>query len=93
MVNTVPTTFILNQMFLDQYDELPLDALTYLTGECNYGGRVTDDKDRRLLISLLGIFYNRKIVEEDEYKWVIDVSSLLPLLFLLSIPVKRGAVS
>ncbi|KAG5443966.1 Dynein heavy chain 3, axonemal [Clonorchis sinensis] len=56
------------QMFLDQYDELPLEALTYLTGECNYGGRVTDDKDRRLLISLLGIFYNRRIVEEDRYK-------------------------
>ncbi|KAF6778759.1 hypothetical protein AHF37_01584 [Paragonimus kellicotti] len=56
------------QMFLDQYDELPLEALTYLTGECNYGGRVTDDKDRRLLISLLGIFYNREIVEEEKHK-------------------------
>lgn len=58
------------QMFLDQYDELPLEALTYLTGECNYGGRVTDDKDRRLLISLLGIFYNRNLVEESQYKYV-----------------------
>ncbi|TPP62510.1 Dynein heavy chain 7 axonemal [Fasciola gigantica] len=56
------------QMFLDQYDELPLEALTYLTGECNYGGRVTDDKDRRLLISLLGIFYNKNLVEESQYK-------------------------
>lgn len=54
-------------MFLNEYEELPLEALTYLSGECNYGGRVTDDKDRRLLISLLNIFYNRPIVDDESY--------------------------
>uniref|UniRef100_A0A3B5AK42 Dynein axonemal heavy chain 3 n=1 Tax=Stegastes partitus TaxID=144197 RepID=A0A3B5AK42_9TELE len=54
------------QMFLDEYDEVPLEALTYLT-ECNYGGRVTDDKDRRLLLSLLSIFYSWELVEQERY--------------------------
>ncbi|XP_047461369.1 dynein axonemal heavy chain 3 [Mugil cephalus] len=55
------------QMFLDEYDEVPLEALSYLTGECNYGGRVTDDKDRRLLLSLLSIFYSWDLIEKECY--------------------------
>ncbi|XP_039273758.2 dynein axonemal heavy chain 3-like isoform X3 [Styela clava] len=55
------------QMFLNEYDDLPLIALSYLSGECNYGGRVTDDKDRRLLLSLLSIFYVDDIVHDDSY--------------------------
>lgn len=51
------------RMFLDQYDEIPFKALSYLTGECNYGGRVTDDKDRRCMMSLLAKYYTPKLVE------------------------------
>lgn len=51
-------------MFLTDYTETPFVALTYLAGECNYGGRVTDDKDRRLILSLLSTFYNEAVTRD-----------------------------
>lgn len=43
--------------YLDEYDETPFDALKYLIAEANYGGRVTDELDRRVLASYLDQFY------------------------------------
>jgi dynein heavy chain len=51
-------------MFVDENVQLPLRALNYCTGECNYGGRVTDDKDRRTLMSVLGKFYCHDVFQE-----------------------------
>lgn len=50
-------------MFLDESNKIPFAALKYLTAECNYGGRVTDDKDRRLIITLLDDYFNEDILK------------------------------
>ena len=56
-------------MFINEYpDKVPFDALRYLTGECNYGGRVTDDKDRRCMATILADYYTDKIFDDD-YKF------------------------
>jgi len=50
-------------MMIDTFDNVPFRALSYLTGECNYGGRVTDDWDRRTLTTILKDFYNKQCLK------------------------------
>jgi len=62
------------QMYLNEFATaplaIPLKALVYLIGECNYGGRVTDAHDRRTLMTILtddaGGPFNVRI-EKDDY--------------------------
>jgi len=56
------------RMFIDENDAVPLPALRYVTGECNYGGRVTDDKDRILLNTLLNVVYTEPMFTDPNYK-------------------------
>ena len=44
--------------------KLPFPAIRYLAGECNYGGRVTDAKDRRTLNTILEDFYKPSIIDD-----------------------------
>lgn len=56
-------------MFLNQYEDIQFFALRYLTGECNYGGRVTDEWDRRCLNTMLSKYYTPALLEDEEYKF------------------------
>ena len=60
------------QMFVNEQDEVPLKALRYLIGECNYGGRVTDDHDRKTLLSILQIFFTPRIYADEGYTFTAE---------------------
>uniref|UniRef100_A0A8C0ZKQ1 Dynein axonemal heavy chain 1 n=1 Tax=Cyanistes caeruleus TaxID=156563 RepID=A0A8C0ZKQ1_CYACU len=52
-------------MFLNEYAEVPYKVLKYTAGEINYGGRVTDDWDRRCIMSILEDFYKPEVLSPD----------------------------
>ena len=56
------------QIFLDLYDEVQWEALNYLIGHCNYGGKITDDWDRLAMMSMIGFFVNEDVLV-DGYKF------------------------
>ncbi|KNC97013.1 uncharacterized protein SPPG_09508 [Spizellomyces punctatus DAOM BR117] len=49
---------------LSEHRGIPWEALSYLTGEITFGGRVTDDWDRRTLRSILNRFYCPAILDD-----------------------------
>jgi len=52
---------------LQENDETPWDAMKFMTGEINYGGRVTDDIDRKLLMNILSIYQTEELLTMDDY--------------------------
>lgn len=54
--------------FLDDYDQIDYKVLNILGAEVNYGGRVTDDKDIRLIKSILNKMVNPGSIMHD-YKF------------------------
>ena len=51
-------------MFLNEYEQIPYEALNYMAAEANYGGRVTDPMDRRLIKIILKKFYSDEITHD-----------------------------
>ena len=56
-------------MFLNEYEDVQWAAISYLVGECNYGGRVTDDRDRRCLKSILDDYINPAVIDDPKHKF------------------------
>ncbi|CAG9323486.1 unnamed protein product [Blepharisma stoltei] len=50
--------------FLNEQEIVPWEAIKFVTGEINYGGRVTDDLDRRCLMSTLSYFMKPEILDD-----------------------------
>ena len=46
----------------------PWDAIRYLVAEVTYGGRVTDEWDRRLLNVYANEFFNQSVISEDKHR-------------------------
>lgn len=49
--------------YLDEYEKVPLKTLRYLIGCINYGGRVTDDKDSKLINAILDKYLDETVFQ------------------------------
>ncbi|XP_008209980.1 dynein heavy chain 2, axonemal [Nasonia vitripennis] len=56
------------QVYLDEYPETPWDALKYLIAGICYGGHVTDDWDRRLLMAYVEDYMNESLLNVSHYR-------------------------
>jgi len=48
--------------------KIPWDAVQYLIAEANYGGRITDDRDRRLIKTYAKEIFNEELVVSEKWK-------------------------
>jgi len=77
------TSITMLRLLLEEQEDTPWEALNYITGHINYGGRVTDDWDRRCLLSVLQTYYTPQILK-DSYKFSRNGIYFAPLYDTLS---------
>ncbi|XP_052234681.1 dynein axonemal heavy chain 2-like isoform X14 [Dreissena polymorpha] len=65
-------------IYLDDYDESPWDALKYLIAGINYGGHVTDEWDRRLLMTYIADFFNDNSINTPFFQLSTLVTYYIP---------------
>lgn len=61
-------SFRILQIYLDEYELTPWDALKYLIAAVMYGGHVTDDWDKRLLMTYINQYFNDDVLTVKNYK-------------------------
>ncbi|XP_064639639.1 dynein axonemal heavy chain 2-like isoform X2 [Lineus longissimus] len=64
-------------IYLDEYEDTPWDALKYLIAGINYGGHVTDDFDRRLLLTYINEYFLDATISTQFFKL-----SILPTYYV-----------
>eukprot|EP00762_Andalucia_godoyi_P006421 ANDGO_02891.mRNA.1 Dynein-1-beta heavy chain len=62
------------RLFYESSGDIPLKVVRFLFGEINYGGRVTDDWDRRCLMTSFDGIVNERSLESDDFEF----GSVLP---------------
>eukprot|EP00948_MAST-09A_sp_MAST-9A-sp1_P000520 g520.t1 len=58
------TSVMILKMFLQEQPTIPWQALIYVIGQISYGGRVTDDLDRRCLMCILQNYVTTNILDD-----------------------------
>jgi dynein heavy chain len=56
------------RVYLDEYPDTPWEALKYLIAGICYGGHVTDDWDRRLLLTYVQDYMNESLLNVPQYR-------------------------
>ncbi|XP_039997326.1 dynein heavy chain 2, axonemal [Xiphias gladius] len=65
-------------LYLDEYEEIPWDALKYLIAGVSYGGHVTDDWDRRLLTTYINDYFCDAAINQPFFKLSSLTSYYIP---------------
>ena len=82
MFKKFKTRFYFNfQNLIENCNDIPLDAIHYLIAECNYGGRITDQFDRRLIGVLLKSCLNKNDNSDElsSYDSCLEYAKNLPV--------------
>lgn len=66
------------QDLINDNESVPFDTLLYFIGECNYGGKIMNNLDRKYLWCLLESFCNARVVNDVEYSFSNCTELLVP---------------